>query len=63
MEVADAHAEPKWLKPPLEWVKCNWDVAVDKDRQRMGVVMVVRDDSGSVVVAAIRYVLFITDKC
>ncbi len=29
MEVADAHAEPKWLKPHLEWVKCNWDVAVD----------------------------------
>jgi hypothetical protein len=61
LEVEETHLAPKWLKPPLEWVKCNWDGAVDKAGQQTGVPMVVRDYAGKVVAATIRSFLFITD--
>jgi hypothetical protein len=61
LEVVDNHVELKWLKPPLDWLKCNWDAAVDKKRKMMGVAIVVRDALGLVVYAAIRSIPFITD--
>ncbi|XP_059458269.1 uncharacterized protein LOC132187853 [Corylus avellana] len=38
-----------WTKPPQGYVKINWDASVDKQRNRMGVGVVIRDHEGGVV--------------
>ncbi|GLT53961.1 hypothetical protein SLA2020_271950 [Shorea laevis] len=42
---------PKWSKPESGMVKANWDAAIDSQSQRMGIGMVLRDETGSVLAA------------
>jgi len=34
----------RWKKPPLRVLKINWDVALLKETQKMGVGVVIRND-------------------
>ncbi|GLT76792.1 hypothetical protein SLA2020_484300 [Shorea laevis] len=52
---------PKWKKPDVGMVKGNWDAAIDFKNQRMGVGLVVRNSTGSVLAAMCSSVPFITD--
>jgi ribonuclease HI len=38
-----------WQKPPVGSIKVNWDAAVDKEGNRIGLGIVVRDHNGQVV--------------
>ncbi|XP_042980106.1 uncharacterized protein LOC122310291 [Carya illinoinensis] len=38
-----------WQAPPLNWFKLNWDGAMDKVHGRIGVGVVVRDNSGHII--------------
>ena len=40
--------ESRWEKQPHGWVKINWDASIDKQGQRMGVGILVRDHEGKV---------------
>jgi hypothetical protein len=35
--VARANKETKWEKPPMNYVKVNWDAAISKDKNVTGV--------------------------
>jgi hypothetical protein len=41
----------KWTPPPIGWCKANWDVAFNKELQRVGVGVIVRDNNGRVLAA------------
>jgi hypothetical protein len=41
----------KWSKPSPRWIKLNWDVAVDSGKQKMGIGIIARDHTGSVLAA------------
>ncbi|XP_059450984.1 uncharacterized protein LOC132181765 [Corylus avellana] len=41
----------RWSLPPPEFVKCNWDAAIDLAGKRMGVGIVIRNHVGEVVAA------------
>lgn len=34
----------RWTKPPVGWLKTNWDAAIDVKGKKMGLGVVVRDD-------------------
>jgi hypothetical protein len=44
-------AEVAWKPPAMGSVKANWDAAVDRERGKIGVGVVVRDHGGKVVAA------------
>jgi ribonuclease HI len=41
----------RWKKPSREFLKCNWDAAIDSDEMRMGVGVVIKNHEGEVVAA------------
>ncbi|XP_059436609.1 uncharacterized protein LOC132169617 [Corylus avellana] len=38
-----------WLAPTQGWYKANWDVAIDKLNERVGIGVVLRDEKGQVI--------------
>ena len=42
----------KWIPPPVEWCKVNWDVAFQQDIGRLGVGVIVQDHNGRVLAAS-----------
>jgi hypothetical protein len=40
-----------WKKPPLDFVKLNWDASLDTNSKRMGVGDLIRDRVGNVLAA------------
>ncbi|XP_059429145.1 uncharacterized protein LOC132162954 [Corylus avellana] len=51
----------RWKKPPFGVVKFNWDAAVDKERERMGIGIIVRDHNGLILAAYVASRQYITD--
>ena len=47
--VENIDREKKWEAPPHGWYKVNWDVAIDKVQQRMGVGVVIKEENWQVV--------------
>jgi ribonuclease HI len=41
----------KWQRPERDWIKMNWDAALTHEEGKVGLGIVARDESGSVVVA------------
>ena len=41
----------KWMAPSHGWYKANWDVAIDKSKERVGVGVILRDERGQVLAA------------
>lgn len=41
----------KWSKPSPGWIKLNWDAAIDTGKQKMGIGIIARDHTGTVLVA------------
>jgi ribonuclease HI len=52
---------PLWTKPHLGVWKINWDAAISKEMDRMGVGVVIRDAAGLVMAARTKVILYITD--
>lgn len=58
-DVARRHADPRarniarqadiWRKPPQGLVKINWDAAVDKEKDIIGMGVIIRDSSGETI--------------
>jgi hypothetical protein len=51
----------KWGKPPVGFVKLNWDASVHKKGKKMGIGLIVRDHAGGVVVMACETKEFVND--
>ncbi|XP_042939343.1 uncharacterized protein LOC122274364 [Carya illinoinensis] len=47
-QVASIHPS-RWTPPPSNWVKINWDAAVNVDQGRIGIGLVARDHEGSIL--------------
>lgn len=47
----NSEREKKWLAPSQGWYKINWDVALDKLHERVGVGVVIREEHGQVIAA------------
>jgi hypothetical protein len=41
----------KWSKPNPGWIKLNWDAAIDSGKQKMGIGIIARDHTGSILFA------------
>ncbi|XP_024041999.1 uncharacterized protein LOC112099126 [Citrus clementina] len=54
MESSKAERAKQWKPPPKNWYKANVDAAIDNQRQRVGLGVVVRNDNGDIVAAAIK---------
>jgi hypothetical protein len=52
---------PRWQKPNVGLTKINWDVALNKSEEQMGVGVVAHDHNGNVVGALCCMRLFISD--
>ncbi|XP_042973210.1 uncharacterized protein LOC122305014 [Carya illinoinensis] len=39
----------KWIAPPPNFYKANWDTAVDKENSKIGVGVIIRDSSGLII--------------
>ncbi|XP_062165085.1 uncharacterized protein LOC133871676 [Alnus glutinosa] len=52
---------PQWSKPPHGYWKINWDAAISKEKGKMRVDVVIRDEDGRVVAARAKVVSFITE--
>ncbi|XP_059446901.1 uncharacterized protein LOC132178490 [Corylus avellana] len=42
----------RWIVPPPGWCKANWDLGLDKQPERFGMGVVVRDQMGDIVIAS-----------
>lgn len=51
----------QWRQPPEGVIKLNWDAAIDRDTKRMGVGVIARDESSTVLVSMCTTVLSIMD--
>jgi hypothetical protein len=51
-----------WHKPPMGWIKMNWDAALDKTVRKMGVGVVARYDCANVLVAMAMVIPYINDS-
>jgi hypothetical protein len=40
--------QTEWSKPPLNWIKLNWDAAVDQTTKMIGWGLIARDHKGKV---------------
>jgi len=56
-----AGASPIWIKPSLGVGKINWDAAISKETDKMGVRVVIRDGNGLVVAARTKVIPYIID--
>jgi len=50
-----------WIRPPVDFLKCNWDASIDGRSKKMGLGLVVRDSSGGFRAVAISIIPYITD--
>lgn len=50
-----------WEKPPVGWLKTNWDAALSKEWKKAAFGVVVRNAEGGVVAASVTVVRFVTD--
>jgi ribonuclease HI len=50
-----------WEKPPVGWLKTNWDAAISKEWKKAAFGVVVRNVEGGVVAASVTVVPFVTD--
>jgi hypothetical protein len=41
--------EIKWTPPPMDWCKANWDVALQKNAELVGIGVIVQDHNGRMV--------------
>ncbi|KAH9672717.1 putative reverse transcriptase/RNA-dependent DNA polymerase [Citrus sinensis] len=57
-ESTKAEGAKQWKPPPKNWYKVNVDAAIDNQRQRVGLAVVVRNDNGDIVAAAIKLSTF-----
>jgi hypothetical protein len=39
------NTDMSWQRPPLGMIKVNWDIAIDRECQQMGIGVVIRDDT------------------
>ncbi|GLT73248.1 hypothetical protein SLA2020_451200 [Shorea laevis] len=46
----------RWTKPSVGMAKVNWDAALDSQSKRMGVGMIIRDASGSVLASMCTFI-------
>jgi hypothetical protein len=44
----------RWTNPPSNTYKANWDIALDSNRKRMGIGVVIRDEQGYVTTTLCR---------
>ncbi|XP_059440309.1 uncharacterized protein LOC132172759 [Corylus avellana] len=51
----------RWHTPPVGVVKINWDAAVDKDGEKMGIGIIARDHNGLILAAQVASRQYITD--
>jgi ribonuclease HI len=51
----------KWKVPPLDFLKCNWDAALDLNGQRMGIGILICNHEGVVISGKCSTQMFITD--
>ena len=49
MVAAATCSEFRWKKPEIGFVKCNSDIAQSENGTRVGIGILIRDDSGSVI--------------
>jgi hypothetical protein len=59
--VSGSLRQSQWVKPSSGMLKANWDVAIDLQSKRMGVIAIIRNDEGFVMAAMCTFVPFITD--
>lgn len=45
---------PQWEAPPPNWVKANWDIAINSSNQHVGIGVVIRDDKGYVLLSMMK---------
>ncbi|KAH9685475.1 reverse transcriptase domain-containing protein [Citrus sinensis] len=45
----------KWIPPPQGHFKANVDAAVNKEKNQVGLGVVIRDDSGAIIIAAVNH--------
>jgi hypothetical protein len=50
-----------WTKPQPDWLKLNWDAALDKISKRMGIGVVDHDASGGVIAAVTKWIPCLPD--
>lgn len=53
--------DTRWEAPPAEFVKANWDAALEKETKKMGIGVIVRDSKGGVFVTFSSPKAFIID--
>lgn len=51
----------KWELPPVDWIKINWDVATQKDANKIGIGVVIRDNEGAVLMSVMKPMYYCTD--
>ncbi|XP_024038325.1 uncharacterized protein LOC112097362 [Citrus clementina] len=54
LESSNMEKPKQWKPPPENWCKVNVDAAIDHQSQRAGLGVVIRNDKGDVVAAAIK---------
>jgi hypothetical protein len=52
----------RWSKPPVGFVKLNWDAAVDRSKKMVGLGIIAHDSSGIVVVSMCSFHLYVSDS-
>jgi hypothetical protein len=50
-----------WEKPPIDWIKMNWDAALDKAKKVLGVGLIAQDFRGIVRACMCTYILYTSD--
>lgn len=53
--------QSSWQRPPVGWIKLNWDAAMDHQNGLMGVGLVARDSRGQVQVSLCHFMPYLTD--
>jgi ribonuclease HI len=53
--------QSSWQRPPVGWIKLNWDAATDHQNGLMGVGLVARDSRGQVQVSLCHFMPYLTD--
>lgn len=52
---------PRWIAAPMDFVKANWDAAVNKQFRKMGIGVILRDSKGDVLATLSSQKEFIID--
>ena len=61
IDVDTIQSDTKWSTSPVGLFKVNWDVAISKQNQRMGVGVIIRDERGKVNAALSQTVCTVYD--